>query len=188
MIGIDKIIDRIAGDSAAKCEDILAAAKEQAEAAKAEAVAQAKESRHTAIAAAQQKTQSDIAASGSRIAQGEKRALLQMKNEVIQQAIASALARLKGLPTAAYFDMLARLAASTQAGQGEMLLSQGDLDRLPADFAGKLGGIRIAPGPADISGGFILVSGEVEYNCTFDALAADRLDDIKDALHAFIFT
>jgi len=68
-----------------------------------------------------------------------------------------------------------------------MLLSQKDLDRLPAGFANRLGDITIAPQPVNISDGFILVYGDVEQNCTFDALVSARLDDIKDALNAYIF-
>ena len=188
MTGIDKIIDMITQDSAAKCDEILAAANAQAEAVRAEAAETATKSAEAAIAEAQERGAFGISTADSRTAQTEKRILLQMKNEVIRQVIASALDRLKALPETEYFDVLARLAAEyAQPRQGEMLLSQKDLDRLPADFAGKLRNIRIAPRCAAISDGFILVYGDVEQNCTFDALIAAHLDDIKDALHAHIF-
>ena len=188
MAGIDKIIETIAWDSAAKCEEILAAAKEQAGAILADAMARAAKESETAIAEARQRAELGIASAGPRAAQNEKRVLLQMKNEVIGQAVASSLAKLKALPEAEYFDVLARLAAEhAQPGQGEMLLSQKDLDRIPPDFAGKLENITIAPQAADIPDGFILVYGGVEQNCTFEALISARMDDIKDALHAHIF-
>jgi len=188
MAGIDNIIVKIAQDNAAKCAEILDSAKEQAGAILAEAMARAAQESEAAIAQARKKADFDIAAAGPRAAQNEKRVLLQMKNEMIQQVIASSLAKLKALPEAEYFGVLARLASvCTQDGLGEMRLSQKDLDRLPPDFAGKLGNITIAPQPASISDGFILVYGDVEQNCTFDALVSARLDDIKDALNAYIF-
>ena len=188
MTGIEKIIETIGQDSAARCEEILAAARNQAEAIRAEAVEKAARAAEAALAEAQQKAKSGAVAADARTAQTEKRILLRMKNEVIRQVIASALARLKALPEAEYFDTLARLAAQyAQEGQGEMRLSQKDLDRLPTDFAGKLANITIAPQPAGIADGFLLVYGDVEQNCTFDALSSARLDDIKDALHAHLF-
>ena len=186
MTGADKIIEKITRDALAKSEEILARAEAQAEQALAQAAAQAQGASGTAIAAAEEKAASDIAAARSRTAMTEKRILLQMKNEVIGQAIASALARLQALPEAEYFNMLARLAAEyAQPGPGVMRLAQRDLDRLPPDFSPA--GVSISPQPAEIEGGFILAYGDIEQNCSFEALVSARLDDIKDALHAFIF-
>ena len=188
MTGAEKIIEKITGDSLAKSEEILARANEQAGQVLAQAAAKAEESSRAAIAEAREKAAFGIASARSRTAQAEKRILLQMKNEVIQQVIASALARLKALPEAEYFGMLARLAEHhAQPGQGVMRLSQRDLDRLPASFAQGLAGISISPRPADIEDGFILVYGDIEQNCAFGALVSARLDDIKDALHARVF-
>jgi len=188
MNGTDKIIEKITWDSLAKSEEILARANEQAEHIRAEADAKADETSRAAIAAAEEKAGFNIAAARSRTAQTEKRILLQMKNEVIQQIIASALARLKALPEELYFSVLTQLAVEqAQPGQGVMRLSQRDLDRLPASFAQGLEGISVSPRPADIEDGFILVYGDIEQNCTFDALVSARLDDLKDALHACVF-
>jgi len=188
MNGTDKIIEKITRDSLAKSEEILARANEQAGQVLAQAAAKAEESSRTAIAETREKAAFNIAAARSRTVQAEKRILLQMKNEVIQKVIASALARLKALPEAEYFGMLARLAVEqAQLGQGIMRLSQRDLDRLPADFIQGLADISVSPQAADIEDGFILAYGDIEQNCTFDALVSARLDDIKDALHACVF-
>jgi len=192
MTGADKIIEKITRDAQAKSEEILARAEAQAEQTLAQAAAQAREASRTAMAAAGEKASFDIAAARSRTAMTEKRILLQMKNEVIGQVVASALARLQALPEAEYFGILVRLAAEYAShglpgvtGQGEMRLSQRDLDRLPPDF--KPAGVSISPQPAGIEGGFILAYGDIEQNCSFEALVSVCLDDIKDALHAFIF-
>ncbi|MCL2299936.1 MAG: V-type ATP synthase subunit E [Firmicutes bacterium] len=188
MAGIDNILARIEQDSAAKCAEILANARAEAGEILAAATARAARENEAALAEARRKAEACVASAGPRAAQDEKRALLQMKNEVLGQAAASALARLRALPEAEYFGVLARLAAAcAQEGPGEMRLSQRDLDRLPAGFAAALGDIAIAPQAADIPDGFVLVYGDVEQNCTFGALVSVRMDDIKDALHAHIF-
>ncbi|MDR2687306.1 MAG: V-type ATP synthase subunit E [Oscillospiraceae bacterium] len=188
MTGIEKIIGTIERDGAAKCEEILAAARGQAEEIRAEAALQAARAAEAAIDEARRKAQSGAAAAGARTAQAEKRVLLQMKNEVIRQAVACALARLRALPEAEYFGALARLVAEhAQPGPGEIRFSRRDLDRLPAGFAQGLANLTVSPQPAGIEDGFVLAYGDVEQNCTFEALLSARLDDIKDALHAHLF-
>ena len=188
MTGADKIIEKITRDGLAKSEEILARAEARAEEILAQAAARAREASRAAVAAAEGKAAFDIAAARARTAMTEKRILLQMKNEVIGQVAASALARLQALPEAEYFGVLARLAAEyAQPGPGVMRLSRRDLGRLPAGFAQGLADISVSPQSADIEDGFILVYGDIEQNCSFEALLSARLDDVKDALHAFIF-
>lgn len=188
MTGADKIIETITQDGAAASEEILAAAKQQAQAILAQAKAQAAQASREALEQAQAKAAFEEEAAHARAPITEKRALLQAKNEVIAQVITSAAARLNALPAAEYFAVLAKLAAQhAQPGHGAMRLSQRDLERLPADFAAALADIEISPQPADIANGFVLAYGDIEQNCTFDALIAAQLDDIKDALNNFIF-
>jgi len=188
MTGVEKIIAKIEQDSLAKSEELLARAEAQAGEVLAQAAAQAREASQAAIAAAREKAGTDVEAARARVAVTEKRALLRAKNEVIGEMVASALARLRALPAEEYFAVLAKLAAEyAQPGQGTMRLSRRDLDRLPPDFAGGLKDIAVDPQPAAIEDGFILAYGDIEQNCTFGALAAARMDDIKDALHAYVF-
>lgn len=188
MTGTEKMIDTILQDAQREHEEILAQAKQQAGDIAAQAALQAEQESSAAVAAVQEKAAFDLASAQQRTAATEKRIVLQMKNEVIAETIAAAVQRLKTLPQADYFDMLAKLAQKhAMPGHGVMRFSQRDLERLPADFEKKLTDIEISQQPADITDGFVLVYGDIEQNCTMDALAAARLDDIKDALHAFIF-
>lgn len=64
-----------------------------------------------------------------------KRLLLRTKTELIDETIAMALRRLRELPDGDYFNVLQTLALSyARKGEGELLLSQRDLQRLPADL------------------------------------------------------
>ena len=91
-------------------------------------------------------------------------AVLAEKQRLIGATIGMAKAELKGLETGAYFDMILKLAVkSAQTGEGELLFSKKDLERLPEGFEDRLnaalkdkGGsaAHIRRHPGDIDGGF----------------------------------
>ena len=104
--------------------------------------------------------------------------------------------RLRELPDADYFTVLQTLACSyARKGEGEMLLSQRDLQRLPAGFADTLNSmlksqgaqVHIGARAAKIDGGFLLVYGDIEVNCSFEALLEASLEQVKDALNRELF-
>ena len=66
--------------------------------------------------------------------------------------------------------------------------------RVTADFEKKINDglekgakITVSKDPADISDGFILVYGDIEINCSFEALIEDSRDAIKDELNSIFF-
>ena len=88
-----------------------------------------------------------------------------------------AKAELKGLETGAYFDMILKLAVkSAQPGEGELLLSKKDLERLPEGFEDRLNAslkdkgavLHISGDTRDIDGGFVLTYGGIEENCSIE--------------------
>ena len=125
-----------------------------------------------------------------------KRLLLRTKTELVDETIAMALRQLRELPDADYFTVLQTLACSyARKGEGEMLLSQRDLQRLPAGFADTLNSmlksqgaqVHIGARAAKIDGGFLLVYGDIEVNCSFEALLEASLEQVKDALSRELF-
>lgn len=193
MAGLDKIIEQITQDSALKCEGILKEATAQANDLKAEAAAASKKETDGILAAAakQAKAIVDMAESGSQMEQ--KNALLGAKVDIIDKAIAFSKEKLTGSDENTYFDTLAKLVkAYAQDAEGTMYLSQKDLSRLPAGFAEKVstatgGKLKVSNEAKDIDSGFILAYGDIEINCSFDALINEQLDTIKDKLNQIIF-
>lgn len=193
MAGLDKIIEQITQDSALKCEGILKEATAQANDLKAEAAAASKKETDGILAAAakQAKAIVDMAESGSQMEQ--KNALLGAKVDIIDKAIAFSKEKLTGSDENTYFDTLAKLVkAYAQDAEGTMYLSQKDLSRLPASFAEKVstatgGKLKVSNEAKDIDSGFILAYGDIEINCSFDALINEQLDTIKDKLNQIIF-
>ena len=69
-----------------------------------------------------------------------------------------------------------------------MLLCERDLRRMPADFIDKLGyGVKVSPVPAPIEDGFILKYGEIEINCTFQALFAAAEQELRSRANELLF-
>ena len=99
------------------------------------------------------------------------------------------------LPTVEYFANLLKLIRRYALPQeGEILFSQRDLDRLPSGFEQELaqalpagGSLKVSREPRKIDGGFVLVYGGVEQNCSFAALFDAAKDRLQDKLHALLF-
>lgn len=120
--------------------------------------------------------------------------ILATKVDIINKTIDEAEKKLANMPEDEYFAALYALVKKySQAAEGEMLLSSNDLGRLPKDFESKINEgladgakITVRKTATNISQGFILVYGDIEINCTFDALIDDARDDIKDELYSII--
>ena len=72
-----------------------------------------------------------------------------------------------------------------------VLLNQKDLGRRPDNFEKRLAaaGLDATVGaePVDISGGFILKSGDIEENMEFSAIISSRRDEIEDLINKELF-
>lgn len=195
MAGLEKIIERIASDSAAKCDGIIFDAQNEAQKIKDAAAQQSSDNQAAIVEAANKEAKAivDMAESGAEL-EGKKE-LLATRVEIINKAIDVASKKLGDMPDDEYFAALYALAKKyAQSGEGTMLLSKKDLERLPKGFDKKINEglekgakISVAKDPANISDGFILVYGDVEINCTFEALIEDARDAIKDELFSIIF-
>ncbi len=193
MTGLNKILDRIAQDSQEKCDAILLEAKEEAD--KIRVAAATKDQAETAaiVDKANKEAAQMIGMANSGSEQEIKKQLLATKVHILDKAIDAAVEKLKKLPDTAYFETLYKLVKHyAQDADAIMYLGKADLNRLPADFSQKVnevgkGTIQVAAEPRDIADGFILAYGEIEINCTFEALVEESHDDIKDELYQIIF-
>lgn len=125
-----------------------------------------------------------------------RRLLLRTKTELVDETIGLALRHLRELPDEAYFSVIRTLAlVYARAGEGEMRFSRKDLGRLPAGFERALNEalvkqgaqVRIGAQPVRIDGGFLLVYGDIEVNCGFEALLEASLEQVRDALSRELF-
>ena len=126
----------------------------------------------------------------------ERNALLKAKGEIIDEVISRALDELKNQDTDSYFaTALNILKDNVQDKDGKICFSKTDLDRMPSDFKSKIdevakekgGSLNIDEEPADISDGFILKYGDIEENCTFDAIFDSKRDELRDLVNKNLF-
>ena len=194
MAGLDSILGRISKDSADKCDVILEDARAEAAKITDEALKASEAETANVLAAAEKQAETMLATAKSGSVLENKKELLKVKVSVIEEAIQDSLEKLNKLPDGEYFDAIYALVKKyAQPQDGVIYLSSKDLGRLPADFQAKLdaltgnGKLTVSSEPRDITGGFILAYGDIELNCTFDALVSEQRDEIKDELNRIIF-
>lgn len=195
MTGLDKIIQTIADDAQREADRIIADARIEAKKINDDAYSKAEINCARIVTDAREKAAlfSKISVSGAQV-EGRKR-MLSAQREVVDYVIAQALAKLRSLPDDKYFDIVTSLCVRYAHGSGQLVLSEKDKARLPSDFSAKLekalsstgASLAIADDCARIDGGFILRYGGIEENCSFEAIAEDKKDEISDKLNSMLF-
>ncbi|HOO26200.1 MAG TPA: V-type ATP synthase subunit E, partial [Clostridiales bacterium] len=181
----DKACENIIGNAKREADSIIAEAKEQALAIEQEAERLAKDK---------------VAAVESRAYTGSKqkagRVHLAARNEAIAKCMEGALEKLKALPIPEYFDVLIRLAKKyAEPGKCSVHFNKLDIGRMPSGFEKELTEAlselgcqpTLSKEPVDITGGFVLVYGDIEINCSFDALAEGNSEELKELIYKNIF-
>lgn len=196
MTGLEKILERIQAGADLQAAEILDAAKAEA----ADILNQADAATEAQSAALVDKTREQaeligrIADSGSEL-EGRK-LLLSLRQELIAGVIDEALKRLRALPTEQYFSVCERLACRfADKGEGEIVFSKADRERLPGGFmdalnaklADKGARLTLASDTAESDGGFVLRYGGIEENCSFAAIVDQHRDSLSDQLSRILF-
>ena len=176
MKGIEKITQLIQMEAQSEIDSVLANARREAEtvASRYQALAEAEAAE---LAAKNEKAAAEREERLVSAAQMEARKVrLAAKQEMVEKAYIRALEKLCSMPQEQYVDVLADLLlqAST-TGTEEVVFSQEDREhagKAAVEKANKASGkkLTVAQETLPIQGGFILRSGNVEVNCTFDTL------------------
>lgn len=196
MSGLDKMKSQILEDANAQAEERIAQANAQAE----EIQTKVKAEVDASWQRMNQKTETAVKNYHERIASScdmqRKTAILKAKQEVISEVLQKAYEKVMNLSDAEYFDMLTNLLkAYVQAGEGVIYFSEKDKQRVPASFVGeaekiaasKGGKLIFADETKQIDGGFVLVYGGIEENCTIQAIFESKRDEWSDLVQKVIF-
>lgn len=196
MSGLDKMKSQILDEANHSAEVKIAQAKAKAdeivEAAKAEAAAQVEKISNKALADAGNYAQRIE----SSCEMQRKQALLRAKQDVISGVLTKAYDKIMNLDAEAYFDMVRKMLDKyVLAQRGEIYFSARDLERMPSGFgaeiqkaaAAKGGTLELSKETKEIDGGFILVYGGIEENCTVKALFDAKRDELSDKVHGLLF-
>ena len=196
MSGLDKIIKNIETSATETPTGILDKAKAQAD----EIVNSGKEAADKKEAAIAKQGELDAAATKKRIDSAAEQTLrkyiLEAKQWEINKTIAAALDKIQALPADEYFeDILKMVGKYAPEKEGTIKFSAADLGRMPADLESRInkklqgkGSLKISKEPVNINGGFILDYGDVEENCSLDALAESLKEKLQDEISTILFS
>ena len=190
MTGLENILLQIENDAKTQAGKIIEQAEHAAQKCVDEAILAAEEISNDYNAAALKATE-EIK---SRAKAGDEaklsRAKLLKKQEIIKAAIDNAKKAIKEQSEAEYFAFLESLLKKYALNEsGKMLLSETDKAAMTPEFekAVKASALETTVAEIPVRGGFILVYGSIEINCTIDAVFDAATEEISDMLNEFLF-
>ncbi len=196
MSGLDKMKVRILEDAKSTAAEITGKAREEAEAA-VQAAKEAAEAEGAQITERAERSASDhIRKAGSSMDMQRRQALLGAKQAVIGEVLDEAYRAVMDLDDGSYFKLLEKLLEKhVLPGDGEICFSAEDLRRMPEGFeekisciaAAKGGSLKVSDRPAQMDGGFLLVYGGIEENCTIRAVFEAGREEMSDRVNRMLF-
>lgn len=197
MTGLEKILKHIEDDAKAAAN----AVKTQADMDAAQIIAAAEAEKESKCAQIVQKSKSEVSAFLNRAESAallqEKKLILNTKQQIIADVIEKAKVSLSGLSDEEYFEIIIQMVKKhALSRQGEILFSKSDKKRVPDKFNATLKKtlaekedalLTVSEQTCDIDGGFVLIYGDVEENCSFDALFLAARESLQDKVNALLF-
>ena len=193
MSGLEKIISQIEYESNQRCNSIIEEANKKAEIIINSAKTEAEQISNDIAEQTAKKLENIHQSAESSAELAKSKILLKSKLEIIDEMLRKSLDEIKALDDKEYFEIIKSLIlGNAKEGEGVLRLSSKDAKRLPKDFISsvnkELGDKNITLGEeADIDGGFLLIYGDIDINCSFDAIASSKRDELRDALNTLLF-
>ena len=196
MTGLEKIVQEILNEAESAAGQAVSAAEREAAGIEKEAGESSGRQAEEIIRDSKEAAAEILKRAQSSAELKKRQKVLQAKQEMIRDVIEKARQTLTGLPDGPYFDVILKVASKAALPQeGEMILSPKDRGRVPANFAARLeetarargGSLKISEETRDLNGGFILVYGGVEENCSFDALFEAERERLTDRVNELLF-
>lgn len=125
----------------------------------------------------------------------QRKLTLDARQRLIGEAMDKAKARLQGLTDKDYFEIILKMIKRYALPKsGEIIFSKTDKQRIPEEFSKSIqvslpenGALEVSELVGKFEGGFVLAYGDVEVNCTFDALFSSVADSLREELNRVLF-
>lgn len=197
MTGLEKIVKEIEDEAIAKAAKITDEAKAQADSILSEAKKTAEEKCAEIEERSKLEIQSFLSRSESSAKLQKKKLLLDAKQAIISEVLEKARQTLIDLPEKEYFDNIYKLISKYALEQeGIIAFSEKDLKRLPEEFEEKVvealkdkngATLCLLQEARNIDGGFVLMYGDIEINCSFEALFLANHENLQDKVCEVLF-
>jgi V/A-type H+-transporting ATPase subunit E len=199
MNGAEKLVDRILKEGRQRADEITSNGQKKAD----EIIENAKQEAQKKVEAIEQKAREDAQEIKRRVravAEMEMRKdILAVKQQLMDQVFDQAMEQLKNLSTEEYQNILLNLFIKTvDTGREQVIIASGDHERVNQQFIdrvnqtlkeqGKNGNLTLSGESRDIKGGFILKSGGVEINNSFEAILRMEREDLEPKVAEILFS
>ena len=194
MSGLEKIISTIDSQAAASIDEI----KAQAQAKEQELLKNAEQEGDARYSAIVEDTKGKLAIQlSSAKTQAEarvKQAVLEGKVELLNDTLNKTLKELHDMPNGEFEELVLSIArGNVTQKSGEIRFNEHCLNKLSADFIKKLNDalgtqLTLCAKAQDIEDGFVINSGLVEVNCTFEAIIEANRQELSDAVCEKLFS
>lgn len=197
MTGLEKILKHIEEDATTAANAVVAEAESKAKDITAHARAEGEKKCLDIEEQSKVAVQSYLSRAESAALLQEKKVILNTKQEIINDVILRAKDSVLGLADKEYFNVILNMVKKYALGQaGQICFSVKDKNRLPIHFEEDLNAalteikeakLIISERTCDIDGGFILIYGDVEENCSFSALFFAAQETLQDKVCKLLF-
>ena len=198
MNGIEKILAHIQAESDSECEEIERAAAEECDRIRDEYARSEQDEYRKLIDAGTKDAERRLERMGNMAALESKKHVLMTQQEMVTEAFEYAAGKLRGLPEREYINFLAKQAcAASLTGTEMIILSPSDYNTVGKEVlnaansalraAAKTASLTLSKETADIRGGLILSGGDIEVNCSIDALMAEYRNELSPAVASVLF-
>ena len=197
MAGADKLTNRILSDARLVADTNTAQARRDAESIVLKAREEA-QALHASLLAKAEREAGERERRLISVAELEgRKEKLTVKQRLIDSLFEQAIDLLCKKPNQEYEALLIEMISNTAAGNEEVVISDRDRTRLSNGFInsanqalskkGKQGGLRLSKNTRPIKGGFILRSGLVEINNSFEAIVKMQKDNLESLAVKMLF-
>lgn len=197
MTGLEKIVKHIEEESSSNVQELILKANETAS----QIIADAQKECEKIKTQLKEKSDSEELAylqrAESAASLQKKKMILSAKQQMISEVLEKAKESLVNLKEEDYFQTILKMLPKHVLGMdGEIVFSKRDHERLPNQFVTKINEVisnvqgatlKISDQVAQIEGGFLLKYGDIEENCSFEALIAMDKDNLQDNLNTLLF-
>lgn len=196
MNGLEKIKQRIAAEANAECMSVAAEGNARCAAIQAEFEEKAKAAYKAAVAKGRQEIEAQVQRQERNVRLDTKKELLGLKQDLVGTAFLMAREKLLDMPKEEYVKFLTGLAVEAAAGEEEVLFSEADaavgaevVEKANAALAaaGKKAQLKLAAENRGIAGGLVLRAGDIEINCSIDALLSLKREELAAQVAGILF-